>query len=219
MVGKGAATLNGEPLDVPMVRGSYLDVEREWRDADTLALTFPAALSVAPLNDKHAWHNATLAYMYGPLVLAGVDVSSDIFVPPAGQTVQQYIVRNTSASGLEFVASAADGSTMRMLPLRDVMDEQYVAYFYTAGTKPPQPRVVYCPHSAGAAHAHDGHNHDDGHGHDDVHGHDDGHGHGSAEDEAALISEGAPPAPPVGSAGRGVRWAVDPAGQMLSLAP
>ena len=31
-----------------------------------------------------------------------------------------------------------------------MVDETYVAYFMTAGTKPPQPKVVYCPHSAGA---------------------------------------------------------------------
>ena len=27
-------------------------------------------------------------------------------------------------------------------------DETYVVYFYTAGTKPAQPAVRYCPHSA-----------------------------------------------------------------------
>ena len=36
---------------------------------------------------------------------------------------------------------------MRLIPLRDVTDETYVVYFYTAGTKPPQPAVRYCPHS------------------------------------------------------------------------
>lgn len=28
------------------------------------------------------------------------------------------------------------------------MRERYVVYFMTAGTKPLQPRVVYCPHSS-----------------------------------------------------------------------
>ena len=121
-----------------------------------------------------------------------------------------------------------------MIPLRDVMDETYAVYLFTAGTKPPQPRLGYCPHSrpnaaAGAddahhpapgihhhADTHEEHSHahaldgDHAHSHGD---HDDGHGHGTEED--ALFSAGAPPAPPLG---RGVHWAVSPAGQMMSLA-
>lgn len=41
----------------------------------------------------------------------------------------------------------ADGSKIEMIPIKEVMSEKYVAYFMTAGTKPPQPKVVYCPHS------------------------------------------------------------------------
>ena len=47
-------------------------------------MSFPPSLWAAPLNDKHAWHNATIAYMYGPLVLAGVGVKSDLFMPAGG---------------------------------------------------------------------------------------------------------------------------------------
>ena len=210
MVGKGTATINGKAVSEPLVAGSYLSLSREWNDADTLSLSFPAALWTAPLNDKHAWHNATVAFMFGPLVLAGVDVTTDIFVPAGAATdPTSFIQRNASVAGrLEFVATAKDGSTMRMMPIRDVMDETYVVYFYTAGTKPPQPAVHYCPHSSGdgaIVEAEDAH----GHAH-----HDDGHGHGNDEDEAALLSAGASPAPPLG---RGVQWAVSPAGQMMSL--
>ena len=42
----------------------------------------------------------------------------------------------------------ADGSKIEMIPIKEVMSEKYVAYFMTAGTKPPQPKVGYCPHSA-----------------------------------------------------------------------
>ena len=213
LAGTPAVALNGQPLTPPTHDG-YLTVKREWNDADQLDVAFPARLWAAPLNDKHAWHNATVAFMYGPLVLAGVDVTSDIFVPPPGgvDAPASFIARDAKAPTLEFVATAADGRTMRMRPLRDVMDERYVVYFYTAGTKPPQPAVHYCPHSHGAADVADLEpgRHSDGHGH--------GHGHGSEEEEEALISAGAPSAPPlIGGRGRGVQWAVSPAGQMLAV--
>ena len=35
-----------------------------------------------------------------------------------------------------------------MIPLMNVMAEKYVAYFMTAGTKPPVPKFGYCPRSA-----------------------------------------------------------------------
>merc|ERR1712054_623165 len=91
--------------------------------------------------------------MYGPLVLAGVGVSSDIFVPQGTQFKQDptTFIRRNSTEALDFEATAADGSKMRMIPLRDVMLEKYVVYFMTAGTKPPQPAVHYCPRSQGSA--------------------------------------------------------------------
>lgn len=38
---------------------------------------------------------------------------------------------------------------MRLIPLRDVLEEHYAVYFHTAGTKPAQPKQGYCPHSQG----------------------------------------------------------------------
>ena len=280
MSGKATVTINGKEVqEGPIVAGSYLTLANppsgEWHDADTIELSFPMAITAAPLNDKHAWHNATVAFMYGPLVLAGVDITTDIFVPPDGGVAKPsgfiYLNGTSPSGGLQFVAVAKDGSLMRMIPLRDVMGEKYVVYFYTAGTKPPQPGVHYCPHSAPGGVDHDGDHREETHGdeaeegddegeederdyhhhhhHDNHHkqhhkideGHgrrptsdvkewfdlgrrrpppvDDGHGHGTEEEEAALLAEGNPPAPPTfGSVERrGVTWAVDPAGQMLSL--
>lgn len=189
--------VNGEVWAEAPVPGTFLNISREWRDADQVELRFPPSLWAAPLNDYHPVHNATIAFMYGPLVLAGVNLSSDIFVPAASaREPDKFISRVSSAAAQpEFEAKGADGTRVRLIPLRDVVDERYVAYFYTAGTKPPQPPVVYCPHSA----------HGEG-----------GHGHGSGE-EAALVSAGAPPAaPPERRSGRGVQWEVDPAGQIVA---
>lgn len=90
-------------------------------------------------------------------------------------------------------------TTIRMRPLRDVTDEQYVVYFMTAGTKPPQPPVVYCPHSAAEGAAHDEH----------------------AHEEEGLVGTG-PPSPPAPSdaeqpprlRSRGVEWRIDESGRV-----
>ena len=86
-----------------------------WADGDVVSLDFPPSLWTAPLNDYHAWHNATLAFMYGPLVLAGVNVTSDLFVP-AGSPHQVLNEARSTAVTMNFVdgsnaeeaASAAD---------------------------------------------------------------------------------------------------------------
>eukprot|EP01046_Picozoa_sp_COSAG06_P019942 COSAG06_NODE_1440_length_9457_cov_4.634751_1_plen_116_part_00 len=52
---------------------------------------------------------------------------------------------------MTFCDAGADGKSIALIPLKDVMAEEYVVYFMTAGTKPPQPHNGYCPHSRGDA--------------------------------------------------------------------
>jgi DUF1680 family protein len=62
-----AVRLNGRPLTVASGPGSYVEVAREWRTGDTLALTLPKVLHLERLRDdpKRA------AVLWGALVLAG----------------------------------------------------------------------------------------------------------------------------------------------------
>jgi hypothetical protein len=160
--GTNAITVNGAASGVKLVPGQYANISRDWADGDAVEVSFPPSLWTSPLNDYHPEHNATLAFMFGPLVLAGVHVDSDIFMPGTGasnctqahfQTDPScFITRNSSAGKpLEFeaVGRGASNGVMKVIPLRDVMTERYVAYFMTAGTKPPQPNNGYCPHSEG----------------------------------------------------------------------
>jgi len=155
----GSVSINGEPVAETITPGTYLMLHRMWNESDKISISFPQTLWTSPLNDYHPEYNGTLSFMYGPLVLAGVDIQSDIWVPKGTDfktNPASFIVRNSSTE-LEFEATAADGSKLRMIPLREVMEEQYVVYFMTAGTKPVQPRNGYCPHSRGVnvdAHGH-----------------------------------------------------------------
>ena len=63
----GRASLNGRPLEAFASPGSYLVLDRLFRDGDRLELTLPMALRACPMPD-----DATLvAATHGPLVLAG----------------------------------------------------------------------------------------------------------------------------------------------------
>jgi len=82
------------------------------------------------------------------------------------------------------------------------MEEQYAVYLYTAGTKPPQPAVHYCPHSVSAL--------------------------GAAGDEAEVVDDefGCEPAWPPSAPGegeglqsRGVRWGIDAGGRIVAHQP
>jgi len=146
---QGSVTVNGAPIG-QITRGTYVSIQRAWLDGDVVDVFFPPSLWTAPLNDYHPEYNATVAFMYGPLVLAGVDVSTDIFIPRGIEfmTNPASFIRRNSTTSLEFEVVSADGDKMRMIPLHDVMLEDYVVYFYTSGTKPVQPHHGYCPHSS-----------------------------------------------------------------------
>ena len=151
--GTGSVSLNGKALPGPLTPSSYVDVEPNvggWKVTDKIYLTFPPPLRVEAINDHHPEYNATLAFLYGPLVLAAVHMPTDIWVPHGNKfrtDASSFITRNGTDATLTFEATAANGSKILMLPLRDVTDETYVVHFMTAGTRPTQPKFGYCPHS------------------------------------------------------------------------
>ena len=65
---KGAtATLNGKPIAADTKPSSYMVVDRTWSDGDRLQVSLPMSLHAAPMHDD----KTLVAFMYGPLVLAG----------------------------------------------------------------------------------------------------------------------------------------------------
>eukprot|EP01046_Picozoa_sp_COSAG06_P019943 COSAG06_NODE_1440_length_9457_cov_4.634751_2_plen_106_part_00 len=78
----------------PYTPQSYLRVSHTWKDGDKIEISFPMSLWTAPLNDYHPEHNATLAFMYGPLVLAGVNMTTDIWVPKGGTVRKRVFLRH-----------------------------------------------------------------------------------------------------------------------------
>jgi DUF1680 family protein len=70
--------LNGRPLDAASAPGGYAEIRRTWRAGDVLQVTVPLAVRTEAMPDDPA----KVAFLYGPLVLAG-----DLGHVPEGATV------------------------------------------------------------------------------------------------------------------------------------
>lgn len=70
--------LNGRPLDAASAPGGYAEIRRTWRAGDVLQVTVPLAVRTEAMPDDPA----KIAFLYGPLVLAG-----DLGHVPEGATV------------------------------------------------------------------------------------------------------------------------------------
>ena len=122
-------TVNGQPLYGELTPGTYMSIHRAWTDGDVVGVYFAMQLTSVPLVDTRPRYNATMAFMYGPLVLAGL-TGSAMFQPNGTATdPSSFIIRN-STEQLTFEAVGRLDSTepfkpMAMIPLMDVTDEGY----------------------------------------------------------------------------------------------
>jgi DUF1680 family protein len=65
--GHAPAKLNDQPLNLQANAAGYLEIRRTWHDGDRLDVAFPMKLRVHPMPDD----DTLVAFLYGPLVLAG----------------------------------------------------------------------------------------------------------------------------------------------------
>ncbi|MHC4501451.1 MAG: beta-L-arabinofuranosidase domain-containing protein, partial [Planctomycetota bacterium] len=82
-------SINGRPRRVPRKPGSYLTLERTWKDGDRVVVEMPMGLHLCPIPD-----DPTLAaVMYGPLVLAG-ELGTEGLDPKTQYAELQGVLRN-----------------------------------------------------------------------------------------------------------------------------
>jgi DUF1680 family protein len=147
--GPATAQLNGAGLTTAMIPGSWLTLEREWRDGDELTLRLPMRLHTASLPGDVNLQ----AVMYGPLVLAGrlgtegLDAATLRAPPTRPRTVPEYpgaaasvpVITAASPdpqSWLEPVAERAlefrtigQARALTLVPLNSIFDERYAVYW------------------------------------------------------------------------------------------
>ena len=139
--------VNGAEAARSSAPGSFIELKRTWQSGDTveLQLAMEVAVELAPAAPD------IVAFTYGPLVLAGalgregLAPGSDIvinerkfgeyndtpFTPPQiSGDPEDLAARVTAGPGpLEFMAPAADGSTIRMIPYHRIAHERYATYW------------------------------------------------------------------------------------------
>ena len=60
-------SVNGKAVEVRQQPGSYITLERSWRNGDSIEMSFPMQLGLMPANDNPN----VAAIAYGPILLAG----------------------------------------------------------------------------------------------------------------------------------------------------
>lgn len=140
-----APNVNGKPAGRSQP-GSYLKIKRKWRTGDVISAKLVLQLSVEPMRDDPSWK----AFLYGPLVLAGLLGWEDVPAtapyaardqlqyravpdPPvpslamAGDDVNRCL---TQTGALEFSARTSESKTaIRFVPLLSVTHDRYSIYW------------------------------------------------------------------------------------------
>jgi DUF1680 family protein len=66
-VAGATVTINNKKIKIKQTPGSYLVLDRTWKNGDRIAITFPMTLRAIAANDD----STKMAFAYGPIILAG----------------------------------------------------------------------------------------------------------------------------------------------------
>jgi len=142
-----AVSVNGKAEPVQAAPGSYVSVEREWKDGDRVVIRLPMSLRLEALPDDPKM----VALLYGPIVLAGdlgkegleearrygpsapqLNRVSSIAVPAFVGELKDVTGRVKQGTGgsLEFQTSGLGRPRdVRLLPLYKAADQRYTVYW------------------------------------------------------------------------------------------
>ncbi len=141
--------VNGKKISVRNTPGSYITINRKWKNGDIVEANFPMALHVIPTNDNRN----KVAIAYGPIVLAGEmgtegfkdrapysnprlhnDYYTYSYNVPAGISTLLQLDKNKLTDAIKPVAgqlltfkTVKEGVVLR--PLYDIHRERYVVYW------------------------------------------------------------------------------------------
>ncbi len=134
--------LNGEAMDAQAEPVSYLTIEREWHDGDTLQVSMPMRLYAHPMPDDPE----LVAIMYGPVVLAGLTQESTYVVTETPDPISG--IEPVEGQPLTFLwrghTSRATGETtdITLIPLTRVSDEPYGVYWVVTQEGSPRHQAI-----------------------------------------------------------------------------
>jgi len=137
-----AVTLNGKALDAKPGPGSYLLLDRVWKNGDKLEIAFSPQLwySLLPIDNKN------VAFGFGPLVLAakfeeanedeklmhryGPYDGTPVEVPPIRFSTEDFLdfIKLVDEPKRHFVVTSQKGEEILLVPFYEIMTEHYSVY-------------------------------------------------------------------------------------------
>lgn len=142
--------INGKAVAINQKPGSYIVLNRKWKEGDKISITYPMSLRlVATPDDPH-----TAAIAYGPIVLAGAMGTEGMEAPApyandqndlnnypvpddlthalntGGRAITAWLKPANNGEPLTFVTNgAANGNEITMIPYYKIHHQRYVIYW------------------------------------------------------------------------------------------
>jgi hypothetical protein len=113
--------MNGHQLSDRIVAGTFFSLSRLWTDGDRIALDLPLRTRLEPLDQRHP---NTVALLYGPLVLFGIN--------PTGEPTTREVLLSAKKSNANAWQAATPAGSQKFLPFTAISDEPYTTYFNVA---------------------------------------------------------------------------------------
>jgi DUF1680 family protein len=110
--------VNGKASDARGEPGTFAKVEREWKNGDRVELTLPMKNRLEPIDKRHT---DTVALLYGPLVLFGVNANGRTF------TKAQLLAAEQAAPNIWAAGPPSHRQVLK--PFFALGDEPYSTYF------------------------------------------------------------------------------------------
>ena len=145
--GKVKVTVNGKKVKVTGKPGTYITLNREWRQGDCIEVTYPMSFSLEPAPDD----SSRAALCYGPVVLAGELGTEGMQKPapysdsskyndyytynyhiPEGLPVNLVLEKSNWENSFKRVGKGLTFETRdgrRISPLYDIHRQRYVVYW------------------------------------------------------------------------------------------
>jgi DUF1680 family protein len=110
-------SVNGKRVREPVLPGSFVTVQRQWKTGDQIEVELPLTKRLEPIDPRHP---KTVALVCGPLVLFAITEAQ-----PAVTSKQLLSAKKVGAQKWQVETAAAP---LTLLPFTSISDEQYSTY-------------------------------------------------------------------------------------------
>ena len=126
-VSGASVSINGIPLNAALIPGSFMTIDRTWKDGDVVRLALPLRIRATLLPGT----DDMVAFSYGPIVLAGL-CSAERLLHTKGAAPEALLVhdceREWGSWKMTFKTRGQDPG-IRFVPLYQIGYERYQVYF------------------------------------------------------------------------------------------